>query len=70
MGRKPEDLDPGSCPVRNTDRTDTDFESYCDSVYDPPEKKKSGCMGAVILVLAALVLALGWLVLKLGGMIE
>lgn len=67
MGKK--ELPPeAECPVRNTDRIDTDLENYARQVYEPP-KKKGGCMGMILILLALFALTLGYLVLKLGGII-
>ena len=61
MGKDRQDI-----PVRNTDRTDTDLETFSDRVYEPPKKKTGGCALLIGTILLVLLIAL---VLKLGGLI-
>ena len=50
--------------VYNTDRTDTDLDSFSETVRNDPKKSKAGWVVAILLILAALI----WYFLSKGGL--
>jgi len=52
----------------NSDRADTDLDSYSEDVYHQP-KRASGCVLWFVLLTAAVLLALSYFLAKQGGLL-